>query len=151
MSSEQSRPDRRSVLKGAATVGAAALVVGPLAACSASASNGGPNGSPTGAGGGRPSGNITKASDVAVGGGQVLTIGGTKVVVTQPIAGTYKAFSAVCTHQGCTVNEVVDDVIQCPCHNATFSGSTGAVISGPAVAPLATVPIAVQNGTITFA
>ena len=41
---------------------------------------------------------------VPVGGGVILTKD--EVVVTQPEAGTFKAFSAVCTHQGCLVGLV---------------------------------------------
>src|SRR5688572_23233833 len=40
------------------------------------------------------------AADVPVGGGTVLTE--EKVVVTQPTKGEFKAFTAICTHQGCT-------------------------------------------------
>ena len=148
------RTTRRGLLRGAAVLGAAGVVVGPLAACGSrtpSRSSGASAGSPTGAVGDRPTGPILRASDVPVGGGQVLTVAGTKVVVTQPVAGTFKAFSAVCTHQGCTVNSITDDVIRCPCHGAEFDGSTGAVIQGPATAPLATIPIAVQDGTVSFA
>ena len=48
---------------------------------------------------------IAKA-DIPVGGGKVFDA--LKVVVTQPTAGDYKAFSAICTHQGCTVSGVVE-------------------------------------------
>jgi Rieske Fe-S protein len=74
------------------------------------------------------------AADVPVGGGKVFEA--LKVVVTQPTAGEYKAFSAVCTHQGCTVNGVSNGVITCPCHGSTFDMTTGAVVQGPATNPL---------------
>ena len=41
------------------------------------------------------------AAEIPVGGGKVFEA--LKVVVTQPTAGDFKAFSAVCTHQACTV------------------------------------------------
>jgi Rieske Fe-S protein len=45
--------------------------------------------------------------------------------------GTYKAFSAVCTHAGCTVGYQGGQII-CPCHGATYDPQTGAVTGGPA-------------------
>ena len=88
-------------------------------------------------------------SDVPVGGGTILT--DQKVVVTQPTAGEFKAFTAVCTHQGCLVASVADGVITCPCHGSTFSAADGAVISGPAPSPLAAVPVTVSGTQITIA
>ena len=70
---------------------------------------------------------IAKA-DIPVGGGKVFDA--LKVVVTQPTAGDFKAFSAICTHQGCTVNGVSNGVITCPCHGSTFDIATGAVDAG---------------------
>ena len=66
-----------------------------------------------------------------------------KVVITQPTAGDYKAFSAVCTHQGCTVNAVADGVITCPCHGSTFDIATGDVKQGPATKALPTKSVTV--------
>jgi len=146
-----SEPSRRGVLRGAALVGAAGALVGPLAACDKKVPTGSRFGSPTGAGSDKPSGPITKISDVPVEGGQVLGVAGTKVVVTQPVAGTFQAFSAICPHAGCTVNNITKDVITCPCHGAQFDAATGAVVRGPAMAPLASIPIAVQGSTISFA
>ncbi|MFB7293483.1 Rieske (2Fe-2S) protein, partial [Actinacidiphila glaucinigra] len=59
---------------------------------------------------------LVKAADVPVGGGTVIA--DKKVVVTQPTAGEFKAFSAVCTHEGCLVNTVSDGTINCPCHGS---------------------------------
>ncbi len=58
------------------------------------------------------------------------------MVVTQPTAGDFKAFSAVCTHQACTVGEVADGVITCPCHGSQFDITTGEPRKGPATKPL---------------
>ena len=54
------------------------------------------------------------------------------VVVTQPTAGEFKAFSATCTHQGCKVKSVADGVIVCPCHGSKFAIADGSVAAGPA-------------------
>ena len=83
---------------------------------------------------------------VPVGGGVV--IGKEKVVVTQPAPDDVRAFSAVCTHQGCTVGTVADGTIDCPCHGSSFDASTGAVRHGPATRPLAPVAVVVRSGKV---
>lgn len=86
---------------------------------------------------------LTKTADVAVGSGVIVG----EVVVTQPTAGDFKGFSAVCTHSGCTLNEVVDGTINCPCHGSKFS-LDGAVVNGPATKPLTAQAITVQGDSI---
>ncbi|MFF0392735.1 Rieske (2Fe-2S) protein [Kitasatospora sp. NPDC004615] len=86
------------------------------------------------------------ASDVPVGGGKVYRE--QAVVVTQPAAGEYKAFSAKCTHAGCLVNGVAKEQIQCLCHGSRFAITDGAVLDGPAPKPLPEYKVAVQNGQL---
>jgi Rieske Fe-S protein len=74
------------------------------------------------------------AAEIPVGGGKVFTAA--RVVVTQPIRGQYRAFSAVCTHVGCIVNRVTSGTIDCPCHGSEFRITNGAVVTGPAPSPL---------------
>lgn len=83
------------------------------------------------------------ASSVPVGGGYVDSKA--NVVISQTAKGTYKAFSAVCTHQGCTVGAPQDGTISCPCHGSQFDAATGAVKAGPANAPLAAKKVAIQG------
>jgi Rieske Fe-S protein len=88
-----------------------------------------------------------KAAEIPVGGGKVFDA--LKVVVTQPTAGDFKAFSAVCTHQGCTVNNVSNGVIMCPCHGSQYDIATGAVRQGPATKPLPAKSVTVGSDGIT--
>ncbi|MEV4920375.1 Rieske (2Fe-2S) protein [Streptomyces tirandamycinicus] len=85
-------------------------------------------------------------SEVPEGGGKVFTA--EKVVVTQPVAGDFRAFSAVCTHQGCLVDKVADGTIDCPCHGSEFDAANGAVVKGPATRPLAERRITVSGDEI---
>jgi Rieske Fe-S protein len=159
--------DRRSVLRCAALV---ALVGGSaplLAACGGSDDAGSAGGTQssapaTGAStGSTPSAPSSSASSSApAGGGTVLgptsdvPVGGgkiyadAKVVVTQPTAGQYKGFSAICTHQGNPVGSIQDGQIVCPFHGSRFKIADGSVAQGPATAPLPAVNVAVQGSNI---
>lgn len=138
-------PSRRRVLVTGSVVVAAAAAT---AACGSSgASEGGDAPSPTDSTVG-PVGVTVPTAEIPVGGGQIRT--DEKVVITQPTAGSYKAFTAVCTHQGCVVASIADGMIVCPCHGSKFSISDGSVTGGPAPAPLAPVPIEVSGATITL-
>ena len=140
---------RREALGAAAVAGVCAPL---LAACGASSANGGTNAGTTGgggltagAGGGAASGITVKAADVPVGGG-TITDG---VVITQPTAGTFKAFTAICTHQGTQLSAISDGEIICPRHGSRFSIATGDADQGPATNPLTERALTVKNGTIT--
>ncbi|MFC7979592.1 Rieske (2Fe-2S) protein [Streptomyces cinereoruber] len=92
---------------------------------------------------------LARTSEIPVGGGTVFAE--EKVVVTQPTAGEFKAFSAVCTHQGCLVNKVADGTIDCPCHGSKFRVADGSVVTGPATRPLPAEQIIVSGETISLA
>ena len=135
MGIEDVRVPRKTVIAGAG-VGLAAAAV---AACS-SGSESSPSQAP-------PSGEeLAPTADVPVGSGVIVG----DVVLTQPVAGDFKAFSAVCTHTGCLVNKIADGSIDCPCHGSRF-GLDGAVLDGPASKPLNPVAVRVQGDSIVTA
>ncbi|MFI9638705.1 Rieske (2Fe-2S) protein [Micromonospora sp. NPDC051925] len=162
-------PPRRTLLAGAGGVGVAALLTGcqtygEAAAPVAAPPAGGPSAASPGAAG--PSAGadgssaapgeqppapaaLAAVADIPVGGGKIFKTEG--VVVTQPTAGTIKAFSATCTHQGCTVTSVKDGTIVCGCHNSVFGIADGAVQSGPAGQPLAARAVTVDGADIRLA
>jgi Rieske Fe-S protein len=88
------------------------------------------------------------ASEIPVGGGTIYTAA--KVVVTQPVRGQYKAFSAVCTHVGCIMSEVADGTIDCPCHGGQFKITNGAVVAGPPPSPLPARSVKIVNGQVVL-
>jgi Rieske Fe-S protein len=89
---------------------------------------------------------LASTADIPVGGGKVLTA--QKIVITQPKAGSFHAFTAICTHQGCIVDAVSAGTIDCPCHGSKYSAVNGSVVNGPATLPLAAVSIKVQGTSI---
>lgn len=93
----------------------------------------------------RPTGAAALATtaDVPVGSGLIVD----DVVLTQPSAGVFKAFSTVCTHAGCTVSKIADGTIDCPCHGSKFN-LDGTVANGPASRPLESKSIAVEGTSI---
>ncbi|WP_053850697.1 Rieske (2Fe-2S) protein [Streptomyces sp. NRRL B-24085] len=133
-------PSRRVVV---AAVGAAGLAL-TLNACG-SEDDSSSSSSDTGAAGGV----LAKTSDIPEGGGKIFKDSG--VVVTQPTAGEFKAFSSKCTHQGCAVTGIADGVITCPCHKSEFSVADGSVKKGPATKPLPEEKITVSGDSITLA
>jgi Rieske Fe-S protein len=140
---------RRAMLACACAACAAAL-----AGCARYSSSGGIDGGqsapsspePGGSGGSRV---LATTAEIPVGGGKILTT--KKIVITQPRAGSFDAFTAICTHLGCTVNTVAGGTIDCPCHGSKFSISDGSVVTGPATAPLARINIKVQGNSIAQA
>jgi Rieske Fe-S protein len=149
---------RRTVLAGACAACAATL-----AGCARYGTSNGLAGSPavgpaygppstgTGSAGLGPAGGsaasvLATTAEIPVGGGKVLTA--QRIVITQPQAGTFHAFTAICTHQGCIVNTVSGGTINCPCHGSEYSIDNGSVVRGPAPLPLAAVSIKVQGTSI---
>jgi nitrite reductase/ring-hydroxylating ferredoxin subunit len=137
---------RRSVLRGACVVCAGVVGAGVLAACGGGGTDGGSDAG-GGSGSGGAGGDTIKTSDIPVGGGKVFD--GPKVVVTQPTAGEFKAFTAVCTHQSFLVGNVQGGTINCLHHGSMYNMTTGAVVGGPAPAPLAAKTVTVSGDTLT--
>lgn len=128
---------RRTVLRGAALAGAAGAGLAVTGCGGKKGSADGPA-APVGLG---------EASAVPVGGAKLYR--DDKVVVSQPQQGVFKAFSAVCTHQGCVVDSVDGTTVSCPCHGSRFDAETGAVLQGPATKALPAVHVTVAGGRIT--
>jgi nitrite reductase/ring-hydroxylating ferredoxin subunit len=130
---QEPQPDslatRRGVLAGVGLLG----VVGAVTACGASASS-------------TTASELAATSEIPVGSGKIFTR--PQVVVTQPTAGDFKAFSAVCTHMGCIVSRISDGTIDCPCHGSQYSITTGDVVGGPAPKPLPAKQIRVSGDSI---
>jgi Rieske Fe-S protein len=136
-SGRNTEASRRAVVGGILGVGVGV----PLLASCGSDDEAGDSGS--GGGASTASGPVGKTSDVPVGGGKIFTA--EKVVVTQPTEGDFKAFSSICTHQGCPVTKIDGENIDCTCHGSKFSITDGSVVNGPATKPLSTLSVKVSG------
>jgi Rieske Fe-S protein len=82
---------------------------------------------------------VAKSSDIAEGQLKILDVKPTNgamfpVSVTR-VKGAVIVVSAICTHEGCTV-QGSGGALSCPCHGSGFNAVTGAVTRGPADSPL---------------
>jgi Rieske Fe-S protein len=159
---QDSLATRRGVLAGVGLVGLAGAITacgaGGSSSSPATGTNSTPGGTPTTAAvpqasasssassGGAAASALASTSAIPVGSGKIFDT--QLVVVTQPTTGEFKAFSAVCTHMGCTVNQIADGKIECPCHGSEYSIATGEVLRGPAPRPLPAKQIKVSGESI---
>jgi Rieske Fe-S protein len=139
---------RRTVLLSAGAVGAAGL----LAACGSSSTPPAQSGGQQATGQNPPAspsatGAVIHTTDIPVGGGMIYPA--SKTVVTQPTAGTFKAFDATCKHMGCLVGSISGGLIICPCHGSEYHIADGSVAKGPTTAPLDKKTATVNGDVIT--
>lgn len=145
-------PRRPVLLAGLATTATTVLVACSSGDPSSDASGAGPSASDpaaTSSGGtGASSGPIVDVSAVPVGGAVAAKdADGKPIIVAQPKDGDIVAFTAICTHKGCTVAPSGAQ-LKCPCHGSVYDAFTGKNVSGPAPAPLAAVPVTVADGKV---
>src|SRR5699024_4177753 len=93
-----------------------------------------------------PGTTLGPSDEVQVGSARIYT--DANIVVSRPDRDELVGFSAVCTHAGCIVGEVMEDTITCPCHGSAFSIDDGSVVNGPATEPLPRVEVVDENGTL---
>jgi len=102
-------------------------------------------------GGKAPAGQeITQVSKVPANSAVTFTDSGSPAVLIHLKNGRFVAYSAVCTHQGCTVAyQSSTGELACPCHGSVFDPSNrAAVVNGPAQNPLPSIPVKVQGGEV---
>jgi Rieske Fe-S protein len=141
---------RRALLRAAGVGGAVAAVGLTATACTTASATSNPAGAGAASADPAPTGDSTlgPTTSIPVGGGMIFQ--DAKVVVTQPEAGTFKAFSAVCTHQQCIVSSVSNNVILCTCHGSEYSAVNGSVERGPATQALPAANITVTGGQVVL-
>lgn len=122
MTNQPNEHTRRAIFKATGGVAATVAVAGGLAACSNDSAKK-QDATPE----------TVKKDQVPVGSGVVVG----EYVVVQPTKGDFKAYTAVCPHQGCLVRTITEEEIVCPCHSSGFSPKDGSKMYGPATEGLA--------------
>jgi Rieske Fe-S protein len=137
---------RRTVVSGIVGVGVGVPLLTACGSGNSESSGGGANG---GGGGSSASasGAIGKTSEVPVGGAKIFK--DKSVMVSQVRKGDFKAFSTVCTHQGCKITKLDGDEIECGCHFSRFAIADGSVVKGPATKPLKELDITAEGDNLT--
>jgi thiosulfate dehydrogenase (quinone) large subunit len=145
---------RRAFIGRAVALGVSMSAIGAfLAACSTSATSAPAtqppaSQAPASAGGG--SGAIANTKDLGSTASVAFTIpsDGHPGVIVKLADGSFVAYDATCTHQGCTVAYDGTSLLACPCHGSRFDPAQGAkVVAGPAPRPLAQLPIRIDQAT----
>jgi nitrite reductase/ring-hydroxylating ferredoxin subunit len=90
---------------------------------------------------------VCKTSAIAVRSGKTFTVGGKKILITQPKKGTFKAFIAVCTHAGAALTGAANNEIQCASHGAKFDAESG-MAKAVASRALGKVSVSVSKGNV---
>ena len=94
---------------------------------------------------------IARTSEVAPGSALKFKDSGQPAVLVHLQSGDFVAYSAVCTHQRCTV-AYRNGQLACPCHGSVFDAENGAeVVNGPAQLPLPKIPVEVRGGEVVRA
>jgi Rieske Fe-S protein len=154
---------RETFIRLAAALGVGAATASVAACGGASGGSGGDSGNGSGVGPSTPAASadasekaaagtggeaIARESDVAPGSALKFKDRGRDAVLVHLDGGEFVAYSAVCTHAGCTV-AYKDGQLACPCHGSIFDAANGAeVVSGPAQTPLPEIPIKTRDGQI---
>lgn len=145
------RLTRRGALSSVATVGLTLPLLTACAQDTSASAPGGLSGPSEATQEGDPEapldGALAATADIPVGSGVIFS--SARVVVTQPEAGDFRCFSAVCTHTGCLVTGI-GETITCPCHGSQFDIATGEVLGGPAPGPLPQVDFTVENDEVVL-
>jgi nitrite reductase/ring-hydroxylating ferredoxin subunit len=169
--SVEERISRRRFMRLGTALGVGAAGASVLAACGGGSGGGGDaaggsdDGGGSGGGGGyrgdagggakgaQASGGqaIARASEVAPGSAVEFRNSGQPAVLVHLRSGAFVAYSAVCTHQQCTV-AYKNGRLACPCHGSVFDAENGAeVVNGPAKLPLPEIPVEVRGGEVVRA
>ena len=94
---------------------------------------------------------VAKTDDVKPGALAAFEVNGVRIAVANA-NGSFHAFDDTCTHEQCSLAEGILDgtTVTCACHGAEFDVRTGAVLAPPAVEPVKTYPLHIEDGRLVI-
>lgn len=92
---------------------------------------------------------VCETGDIRAGEGQAYELDG-KLIAVYNVDGEFFATDDVCSHEEASLAEgfLEDHLIECPLHGSQFDLRTGEVLSLPAVLPIQTYPVRVEDDRV---
>ena len=92
---------------------------------------------------------VAQADELAPGEMKQVRVGRKRIAIVN-VGGEYFAIDDTCTHEEASLSEgeLYDDIVECPLHGAAFNVRTGAVEAFPAVVPIGTYQVRVQDNEV---
>ena len=96
-----------------------------------------------------PEHRVAKKSEIVPGAAKTVNVDGVDILLCN-VQGEIYAIEDVCTHDGGPLDQgtLEDTCVTCPRHGAQFDVTTGEAITLPAVMPLMTFPVRVEDDDI---
>lgn len=92
---------------------------------------------------------VGKESDIPINSSKIVKFGSRPILIIRHSEEGFKAFTATCTHLGCTVQYMPNTKdIYCACHGGRYDANTGKNISGPPPKPLTELKVTIINDDI---
>ncbi len=92
---------------------------------------------------------VAAAEEIPPGGVRTVSAGGHTIAVFN-VDGTFYAVDDTCTHEYAPLSQGSrnGEIVTCPKHGSRFNVRTGRVLSLPAVVPVNTYPVKVEDGQV---
>lgn len=92
---------------------------------------------------------VASVEEIPSGGARAVLAGGRTVAVFN-VDGTFYAVDDTCTHEYAPLSQGArnGEIVTCPKHGSRFNVRTGRVLSLPAVVPVSTYPVKVEDGQV---
>lgn len=92
---------------------------------------------------------LAETADIAPGQVRVFEVRGRRIALCN-VEGTFYAIDDVCTHDGGPLDqgEIDGHQIECPRHGARFDVRNGRALTLPAVRPVRSYPVQVEDGVV---
>lgn len=92
---------------------------------------------------------VARTGEIAPGEMKQVRVGRKRIAIVN-VGGEFFAIDDTCTHEEASLSEgeLFDDIVECPLHGAAFNVRTGAVEAFPAVVPVVTYQVRVEQDEV---